>query len=260
MSIGWVFDTCFNGASFGVMRSKPSPDGEQLWQLDKGFFYAKRQGAAEFLAHQVQKERQGLGGKPVSLLALTHGPGSFTGVKIGLAFAQGLSLFGSSLPATGYSTLFAFAMGTMKLQPEWQACTHQIVILPCTRDFVFVGSLQQSKEELSFEEFGVPFADAESLVSEVVSKLGVSREQTGWSWLNSSWEQPKLPVCENVSIAETQRRILEGLVACSNRSDVLSISVSRDDQSFASSDLKPRYLRLSTAEERRLQQAAKGKL
>lgn len=63
--------------------------------------------AVDFLLAQCGRQRRELGGLAVSL-----GPGFFTGVRIGLATAQGLAL-GLGLPATGVGSLRLLAAGPM---------------------------------------------------------------------------------------------------------------------------------------------------
>jgi tRNA threonylcarbamoyladenosine biosynthesis protein TsaB len=48
--------------------------------------------------------------KDISAVAVTHGPGSFTGLRVGLATAKGLA-FGLSVKAVGVSSLRALALG-----------------------------------------------------------------------------------------------------------------------------------------------------
>ena len=54
-------------------------------------------------------DRAGVGPGDLLLLAATRGPGSFTGLRVGLATVQGLSL-GSGIPAVGVSSLDAAAL------------------------------------------------------------------------------------------------------------------------------------------------------
>jgi tRNA threonylcarbamoyladenosine biosynthesis protein TsaB len=64
------------------------------------------------LAPMVQEvlSRAGLGAKTISKIGVVVGPGAFTGVRIGVAFARGLGL-ALKRPVLGFNALDVFALG-----------------------------------------------------------------------------------------------------------------------------------------------------
>jgi tRNA threonylcarbamoyladenosine biosynthesis protein TsaB len=69
-------------------------------------------GQAEHLAPMVRAVaiEAGIGFSQIDLIAVTRGPGAFTGLRIGLAFARGLAL-ALDRPCVGVSTLEVLALG-----------------------------------------------------------------------------------------------------------------------------------------------------
>lgn len=92
------------------------------------------------LVHKVLDQAR-LGLSEIKLLAVTVGPGTFTGLRVGLATAQGLALaIGQAL--VGISTLEALA--TQALPFEGLICA----LLDARRDEVYAACYQASAERL----------------------------------------------------------------------------------------------------------------
>ena len=90
-----AFDCAVSGLGVAILR-----DGVRLASLvEEG-----RDQAARLLpAVEAVLAEAGVGRRELSLVAVTVGPGSFTGVRVGLAAARGLSL-GLGVPLAGLST------------------------------------------------------------------------------------------------------------------------------------------------------------
>ena len=90
-----AFDCAVSGLGVAVLR-----DGVRL----AGLFEEGRDQAARLVpAVETVLAEAGVGRRDLALLAVTVGPGSFTGVRVGLAAARGLSL-GLGVPLAGLST------------------------------------------------------------------------------------------------------------------------------------------------------------
>lgn len=97
-----VIDTALDACTVGVF------DDEQPLAVRQEIMARGHQERLAVMARDVAAEAGGLAG--VDRIGVTVGPGSFTGLRVGLAFAQGL---GAALdrPVVGVSTLDALAEG-----------------------------------------------------------------------------------------------------------------------------------------------------
>jgi tRNA threonylcarbamoyladenosine biosynthesis protein TsaB len=111
-----AFDTATDAATSALVR-----DGEVLGE--------RRSSAVRVLADADELLlAAGVSPKDVTALAVGTGPGSFTGVRIGLAAARGLAL-ALDLPVAGISTLEALAAGAPGAVPVIDAKRREVFAL-----------------------------------------------------------------------------------------------------------------------------------
>lgn len=94
-----ALDTCFNACSVAVGRTGTTAAAEREFM---------RQGHAEALLPMIGRvmAKAQIGWAGIDRIAVTHGPGTFTGVRTGLAAARAISL-ALHLPAIGFCSLRA---------------------------------------------------------------------------------------------------------------------------------------------------------
>ncbi len=111
-----AFDTATGAATSALVH-----DGELL---------GERVSRAQTLLEDVDALLRQAGARPTDLdrLAVGIGPGSFTGVRIGLAVARGLAL-SLGLPGAGVSTLAALAAGAPGALPVVDARRREVFAL-----------------------------------------------------------------------------------------------------------------------------------
>src|SRR6266403_490713 len=97
-------DTCLSSCSVAVL------DGERVVASAREVMARGHQERLAPMARSVMAEA-GLAFDRLERIAVTVGPGSFTGLRVGIAFAKGLAL-ALDLPAVGIGTLEALAAET----------------------------------------------------------------------------------------------------------------------------------------------------
>ncbi len=98
-----VLDTCFNACSAALYD-------EAAGHVVASEYEAMERGHAEALGPMVERLFAEAGLKPdqLSRIAVTNGPGTFTGLRIGLSFAKGMAL-ALNIPLIGINSLTATA-------------------------------------------------------------------------------------------------------------------------------------------------------
>ncbi len=98
-----VIDTCFNACSAALYDDVAA-------RVVASGFEAMERGHAEALGSMVQRMFVDAGLKPdqLSRIVVTYGPGTFTGLRIGLSFAKGIAL-ALDIPLIGIDSLTATA-------------------------------------------------------------------------------------------------------------------------------------------------------
>lgn len=97
-------DTCLGASSVAVL------DGERVLAVNSETMTRGHQERIGVLAREAVTEA-GVAFPELTRIGVTVGPGSFTGLRVGLAFAKGLAT-ALSIPCVGVSTLESLAYGT----------------------------------------------------------------------------------------------------------------------------------------------------
>ncbi|NOT42179.1 MAG: tRNA (adenosine(37)-N6)-threonylcarbamoyltransferase complex dimerization subunit type 1 TsaB [Alphaproteobacteria bacterium] len=117
---------------------------------------------AETLPPLVAKLFEGQDFKRLLRVAVTVGPGAFTGVRVGLAFAKGLRL-ATGAEVMGFSTLDCLAAQAVAHKP----CANAGAIIDAKRGEVYVQAFSHLSEPLS-EAAVAPIAEASALLQRVL--------------------------------------------------------------------------------------------
>ncbi|WP_142849401.1 tRNA (adenosine(37)-N6)-threonylcarbamoyltransferase complex dimerization subunit type 1 TsaB [Telmatospirillum sp. J64-1] len=121
-----AFDTATSACSVAILR-----DGEVLAHC----FAEMARGQSEALPPMIAEAlaQSGLSFREITALAVTVGPGAFTGLRIGLATARAMAL-AADLPAIGVSTTEAIAEGVGQ---DERAGRNLLVAVESKREDVF---------------------------------------------------------------------------------------------------------------------------
>ncbi|MEI2563524.1 tRNA (adenosine(37)-N6)-threonylcarbamoyltransferase complex dimerization subunit type 1 TsaB [Vibrio metoecus] len=128
------------------------------------------------MVDEVLKEA-GVTLQELDALAFGRGPGSFTGVRIGIGIAQGLA-FGANLPMIGISTLAAMAQAAYRLQ----GMTHVASAIDARMEEVYWGRYVR-QEDGSWQA-----AEAECVIAPALLVQTLTQDEQVWGKAGIGWE------------------------------------------------------------------------
>lgn len=178
--VGWM--ELILDASLPDLRLALSENGELLWSV------VELGGRAEQLEALLWNGLQASGCSVSHLkqIVVSRGPGSFTGLRVALAYAQGLAYASGRKGAEAMVLRAASTFEMVGLAAEQQGAVGSgVVLLPARRGWLYGAVLQLQKGTLPavVEQQMVPFDGAVSF----------AKESGGWLWLPEGVELEELP-------------------------------------------------------------------
>lgn len=137
-----AFDTCFDACSVAVHSAETGGITTERELM--------RRGHAEVLLPMIERTMKaaGVAFNRLDRIAVTHGPGTFTGARVGMSAALGAS-FAHALPVVTYSSLQCVARAAIEaLGDEVTHFEGVLVARDAKRDSVFVEVTDMAGDEL----------------------------------------------------------------------------------------------------------------
>ncbi|NNF79619.1 MAG: tRNA (adenosine(37)-N6)-threonylcarbamoyltransferase complex dimerization subunit type 1 TsaB [Rhizobiales bacterium] len=181
-----AFDTCLDACSVALIDAGP---GEVLAARHE--LMSRGQAEALFPLIDETVKEAGLAPADIRQIAVTVGPGTFTGVRIGVAAARGLAV-ASDLPVVGLTSLHALALCAIAADGP---AVPVVSVIDARRGELYLASYAPSGEMLS-EPQAVAVDEAHSILPEgeiLVTGSGV-KLLTGGTGSRAISSAPELPV------------------------------------------------------------------
>ncbi|WP_224718210.1 tRNA (adenosine(37)-N6)-threonylcarbamoyltransferase complex dimerization subunit type 1 TsaB [Pectobacterium versatile] len=170
----------------------------------------------------------GLTLKDLDALAFGQGPGSFTGVRIGIGIAQGLAL-GADLPLLGVSSLATMAQGAFRLTQATQV----LAAIDARMGEVYWGCYQRNAD-------GSWQGESEEAVLKPEQVQALTAARSGeWATVGTGWETyPEL-------VSHSSLVLAKGDVLLPQAQDMLPLACQlwQAGKAVSVENAQPRYLR-----------------
>ncbi len=179
------------------------------------------------LVQQVLAE-SGLSLSQLDALAFGRGPGSFTGVRIGIGIAQGLAL-GAELPMLGISTLQTMAQGAWRITGAQRV----LAAIDARMGEVYWGQFERQLDGQWLESAG------EAVLSPQQALERAQHLQGDWAHVGTGWQTyPNL-------VAGSSLNVTDGKMLLPQAEDMLPLALQAWQQGLAVNveNAEPTYLR-----------------
>ncbi len=203
-------------------------------QIDARFEIAPRDHTQRILPLvQELLQAQSLALDALDALAFGRGPGSFTGVRIGIGIAQGLAL-GANLPMIGVSSLATMAQGAWRLT----GATRVLAAIDARMGEVYWAEYQRDEQG---EWQG---AESEAVLKPEAAQARIAQLSGEWATVGTGWQAyPQLLA------GATGAQLLTTTVTLPAAEDMLPLALSawQRGDSVAVENAEPVYLRNEVA-------------
>lgn len=168
-----------------------------------------------------------MGLNQLDALAFGRGPGSFTGVRIGVGIAQGLAL-GANLPMIGVSSLMTLAEGAFRISEHEQV----LVAIDARMSEIYCAQYQRTSEGLWIGEETEAVLLPDDFKNKFTGLSGL------WGYAGTGWEAYPSLLNDSTSLADSH-------ITLPDAQDMLPIAAQLWQQGkvVAVENVEPTYLR-----------------